>query len=248
MTLVTLIWALSLMGLILMSDYYGIGFNAVIGQKFNMTLNDVIEYGYDLGLRDYPIYDESRRVWLNNMIIDHYRFREIGFETPTMFIYYLNREMNDNMGAINPIFKMLDSDSDALFSNFDFHSENSVKSEDSESVSQTSTTSTNSNGTSESYSSTNPRQTMVGRETDEFYDAGTRAVTKSDGSSNADGSTSKKSDGSTTGTSRSYGRSGVSVSSAMSEWATGVNNALQLVYTVCDRCFCRLYSDHYNAF
>ena len=78
-----------------------------IGQQYNMTLYDVLNYGYDLGLADYPIWDESKRQWLNDLIVNHFMWREIRGETPYQFIYFLNRRMVEHMPTLNPIFATL---------------------------------------------------------------------------------------------------------------------------------------------
>lgn len=75
--------------------------------KYTVTLHQLIISGYDLGLTQYPIFDEQFRIPLNNKILDHYRFREIGFETPEMFKFFLNRTMNEIMPYYNELWKTL---------------------------------------------------------------------------------------------------------------------------------------------
>ena len=77
---------------------------------FTMTLNDVLSYGYDIGLqndpqRGYPLFDEAYRPTLNARIIDHFRFQEIGEETVEMFIFALNRKMREIMPFYNEMYK-----------------------------------------------------------------------------------------------------------------------------------------------
>lgn len=71
--------------------------------KYTVQLRYIIENNYDLGLKDYPIHDESYRPILNQKILNHYKFREIGFETVAMFKHYLNTKMNEIM----PYYKKL---------------------------------------------------------------------------------------------------------------------------------------------
>lgn len=82
--------------------------------KYTVTLHQLIISGYDLGLVEYPIFDEQFRIPLNNKILDHYRFREIGFETPEMFKFFLNRTMNEIMPYYNELWKTLLLDFDPL--------------------------------------------------------------------------------------------------------------------------------------
>ena len=76
---------------------------------FTMTLNDVISYGYDIGLqnndRGYPLFDEAYRPHLNKRITDHFAFREIGHETVEMFIFALNRKLREVMPYYNELYK-----------------------------------------------------------------------------------------------------------------------------------------------
>lgn len=65
--------------------------------KFTCYLDDLLRSGFDLGLEDYPIWNEDHRSVLNTKILNHYRFYEIGFETPAMFKFYLNKTMYEIM-------------------------------------------------------------------------------------------------------------------------------------------------------
>ena len=61
---------------------------------FTIDLRRLLGTGFDIGLRDYPIWDEDYRGILNQKLIDHYFMYEIGAETPELFKFYLNRTMN----------------------------------------------------------------------------------------------------------------------------------------------------------
>lgn len=72
---------------------------------YTMTLNDVLNLqGFDIGLKSYPIFDEEYRETLNNKIIEHFRFCEIGAETPQLFKFYLNRTMAEIMPYYNQLY------------------------------------------------------------------------------------------------------------------------------------------------
>lgn len=58
----------------------------------------------------YPIYDESHREELNDKIIQHYYFREIGFETPALFTNRLNQRMREIMPYYNVLYENLIQD------------------------------------------------------------------------------------------------------------------------------------------
>ena len=76
--------------------------------KYTVTIRDLITNNFDLGLKDYPIYDESHRETLNNMIINHYLMSEIGQETPALFKLYLNNTMNEIMPKYNILYRAVD--------------------------------------------------------------------------------------------------------------------------------------------
>lgn len=72
---------------------------------YTTQLRYIIESGYDLGLKDYPIFDESYRETLNNKIIQHFYFREIGLETVALFKVFINRAMNEIMPYYNKLYE-----------------------------------------------------------------------------------------------------------------------------------------------
>lgn len=73
---------------------------------YTVKLKDLIAAGYDLGMTaaEYPIFDESYRATLNAKIIAHYRFREIGMETPALFKHFLNTKLNEIMPYYNQLY------------------------------------------------------------------------------------------------------------------------------------------------
>lgn len=73
--------------------------------KYTTQLRNVINSGYDLGLKNYPIFDEKYRPILNAKILQHYYMCEIGFESVEMFKFALNREMNEIMPLFNQYYK-----------------------------------------------------------------------------------------------------------------------------------------------
>lgn len=71
---------------------------------FTMYLKDVICYVDDIGLDNYPIFDESYREGLNQKIVDHFWNREIGQETIEMFKFAMKRKMNEIMPYFNKLY------------------------------------------------------------------------------------------------------------------------------------------------
>ena len=72
--------------------------------KYTTELRYLIQSGFDLGLNDYPIFEESYRSKLNEKILNHYYMREIGFETAGLFKRYLNVKKNEIMPYYNQLY------------------------------------------------------------------------------------------------------------------------------------------------
>ena len=95
--------------------------------QYTVTIKDILKSGFDLGLKDYPIYDESYRPVLNAKILNHYMLREIGLETPAAFKLYLNNRMNEIMPKYNILYRAIDeySKRKSLLGNYDMTTEES---------------------------------------------------------------------------------------------------------------------------
>ncbi len=81
---------------------------------FTIKLSDLIEEGFDFGLSDYPIFDNSYRESLNKKILEHYWNYEIGQETESMFRFSLNRKMREIMPYYNQLYKSTQIEFDPL--------------------------------------------------------------------------------------------------------------------------------------
>lgn len=77
-----------------------------------------------IGLTEYPIFDENYRNILNDMIINHYFYMEIGFETAAQFSHYLKRTMREIMPKYNLMYNALEEmlENDNVLSDFARHS------------------------------------------------------------------------------------------------------------------------------
>lgn len=75
--------------------------------KYTTELRYILETGYDLGMKDYPIWDEVHRNQLNQKIYNHYKFREIGFETVALFKDRLNTKMNEIMPKYCKLYELM---------------------------------------------------------------------------------------------------------------------------------------------
>ena len=72
-----------------------------------ITLRDLLDGGFCPfdPVDKYPIWDEKHRAELEKKIIEHYMFRQIGFETPGRFKYELNKKMREIMPYFIKIWK-----------------------------------------------------------------------------------------------------------------------------------------------
>lgn len=73
--------------------------------NYTTQLRYIIEAGIDIGLKDYPIFDETYRETLNQKLINHYWMDEIGSETIQLFVFRLNRNMSEIMPYYNELYK-----------------------------------------------------------------------------------------------------------------------------------------------
>lgn len=228
--------------------------NGVIGQTHNMTLADVCEaYNFeDLALGDYPIWDESKRSWLNERIIYHFWMREIRGETPAQFMRFISRHMHEIMPTVNVIFASLaDVTPDAIRNDTNFWRTSDFTGNVVGNDTAQSETNSESNVVSSSVSiaSSNPLQSKVLHDESDYYDSGS----KTDGTSTSTSTTKSNSTDDTTQdtknntTDHDAGYTGRSLSKAVTEWFNGVNNALLIVLNDLESCFSQLYTDHANT-
>lgn len=72
---------------------------------YTVLVRDLMEMDWDFGLDSYPIYDEAHRPILNEKILNHYKWREIGTETPGMFTDFLRTKMKEIMPKYNILYE-----------------------------------------------------------------------------------------------------------------------------------------------
>ena len=74
--------------------------------KYTITIKTLIDNNFDFKMDSYPIFDENYRDTLNNNILYHYYENEIGFETASLFRFYLNQKLNEIMPYYNELYKV----------------------------------------------------------------------------------------------------------------------------------------------
>ena len=74
--------------------------------KYTITIKSLIDNNFDFKMESYPIFDENYRNTLNQNILYHYYENEIGFETASLFRFYLNQKLNEIMPYYNELYKV----------------------------------------------------------------------------------------------------------------------------------------------
>ena len=74
--------------------------------KYTITIKTLIDNKFNFKMDSYPIFDEKYRNTLNQNILYHYYENEIGFETASLFRFYLNQKLNEIMPYYNELYKV----------------------------------------------------------------------------------------------------------------------------------------------
>jgi hypothetical protein len=73
--------------------------------QYTLEVRQIDENGVDIFEGwTYPIFDEAYRAVLNQKILEHFYFREIGVETVGRFIFNVRVRMNEIMPTINKLY------------------------------------------------------------------------------------------------------------------------------------------------
>ena len=136
---------------------------------FTMELREVIARNgvTGIGLSDYPIFDEAYREYLNERIIDHYFYNEIGLESVDMWIRQMSTKMHEIMPYYNKLYNSELVEINPL-STMDTHSQTGQKSASSgtsdsdQKTGQKSTTKSTSDGSSRTVQSQMPQVRLAG--------------------------------------------------------------------------------------
>lgn len=107
---------------------------------YTVTIKTLLDNGFDLGLDDYPIWNESYRSVLNKKITDHYYMDEIGYETAELFKHFLNTRMREIMPYYNDLYNTQEKMINDTLENVDLYessTRNNTNSVNTESTSNT---------------------------------------------------------------------------------------------------------------
>lgn len=73
--------------------------------KYTIDIRTMLKNGWEPPLDEYKIFNENYRKILNDKILNHFYFYEIGFETVGMFSFYLKQKMNEIMDKYNFLYE-----------------------------------------------------------------------------------------------------------------------------------------------
>lgn len=234
------------------------------GAIFTVELGCLVSNGFDLGLKSYPIFDESYREQLNGKIIEHYWFREIGLETPGLFKRFLNRKMNEIMPYYNQLYKSALKEFDP-YVNYDLQTTgttNSVHNEkrditrNEDVVSDGKTTSDSvTDGTSRTLVSTTPQMQLSGHEDYASNITDTASNTKATGSGTQNTTTNTRLDDLMNMNAKNMddyvnkvrGLTGITNSNALMQFRETFINTDMLVIDELQELFMGIYTDYWNG-
>ena len=86
--------------------------------EYTIEVRTLVQRKYPFAMNDYPIFDEMYREELNNKILQHFWYREIGQETPDRFNRMLRRKMFEIMPYYNQLYKSTLLEFDPLASEY----------------------------------------------------------------------------------------------------------------------------------
>lgn len=235
------------------------------GATFTVELGTLVENGFDIGLDDYPIFDEAYRYGLNTKIVEHFYYREIGQETPELFKRFLNRRMNEIMPYYNQLYlsEKLALEHDPMVNQDISTKGNSVSQgqTSSESHQETSADSTTDGSTTSDTKSkartlvsTTPQMQLSGREDYATNITDTTNEGHSEGTSSSVTDSKGSTDGTASGSNRNTedyvthvtGLSGITSSQALIQWRQSFMNIDLMVIHELDGLFFGLYTDYAN--
>lgn len=149
--------------------------------KYTTMVRWLVETKYDLGLKDYPIFDESYRATLNAKIIQHYYFHEIGFEVPGMFVNRLNERMNMIMPYYNQLYESTKLQFEPLITTDITESTDNLTTADTNTKASTDTTASRTQDNNETLTISGTRDTTeTGKHTEDSTDTKARKDIGSD--------------------------------------------------------------------
>lgn len=214
---------------------------------FSPRLKEVLEYGYDIGLKDYPIYDEAFRPVLNQSIVDHFYLREIGAETVEIFVFYLNRTMRENMQWLNPVFAKLADPTYDPFENIDTTTDYKQTGSSDNSTTSSTRELSKANGNRQTINSNSPQINISAHDPMDYANNGIWEKNGSDGDT-TNNNTSKGTETSLADyVGHTHGQQGQLKFDVLRQWMDEYVNPLNEVFDTLEPCFMQLWNDHYNG-
>lgn len=211
--------------------------------RFGPRLKEVLENGYDLGLADYPIYDESFRPVLNQRIVDHFYLREIGAETPEIFIFYLNRQMRENMGPLNFAFAEIADPKYSPFENTDTTTEYDQDSQSNGSTKGDTSTVSEEHKHDKAVNSNAPQVNVSDPESDmKHWNTGQFGHSDANGTNQVESKSNTNDKSLAHYIGRTHGQAGQLKGDILNAYLADYANPLQEVFSMLEPCFSQLFT------
>ncbi len=148
--------------------------------NYTITINEMYKLGYELPLKDYPLFDEKYRDILNYKILETFRFREIGYDTIEMFLNKFQLELYSSMPYINNLYTAFYSLDNILLESKDIEK---ISNNANTSNSVTSNSKTNSDSDNVNVSSSTPKSKILISQLEMYADSVTQTQDKNSNSS-----------------------------------------------------------------
>lgn len=89
--------------------------------EYTISLYNLIKSGFDIGMKDYAIFNEEYRPILNNAIVMHYLMREICYQNPEYWKIKFNQRLDMIMrNKYNALYKLKETNFNPLY-NIELH-------------------------------------------------------------------------------------------------------------------------------
>lgn len=171
-------------------------------------------------LSDYPIFEDGYRAPLNRKILDHFWMREIGHETPDMFLHQLTVKMREIMPYYNQLYESTRLTFDPL-STLDLTSVSEGTTTDTSENVSTANQAASSDSSSRAVTSEFPQEMLRG--TGNYATNATDSTGKTSSTGDTTSTATNTGEGKSSSTSRQSGRAG-SAASVLMEYRRSLLN------------------------
>lgn len=182
--------------------------------------------GLEIGLDEYPIFDEKERLGINRLIIDQFYLRHIGMETISQFTFMMRRTMRQIMPTYNQLYPSQKLLAGRELATFDLTTVRSGKVDETAEQDSTQDQDNNSKSKSRAVNFDTPQMMLAGSK--DYASSAADAFSKSEGASKTKGNTKSKGGTVTEDSSRTTGTQG-SLADQLTRYRQTIINTDQLL-------------------